>query len=554
MKSRGNPRRPVRHAVPGGAAARAANRAPGGHATSLGAARLLDLQRTAGNRAVTLWLQREAAAPAAAPPVAAKGEVDTEAEDSEIPEGAALAAINSPGWLNYMRPYFGSDEVTLAHFAKIREVRGHKGKLLLHDELASTLESVQDKLGVYPRSTNGWSFRGHASAPGGSMGHAKMHQIGGAVDFDTKYLPMLNEGKVRFLIEVVTGRQPGLHLEPGGGPSWKRRRDRGDTLRKLAAGPGKKASAEENEAFEAWKTEYLDRVDREMEAFAASSKNFMASLGPDGKDRLHAARSRWREAQQMERTNPTGAAAIKKEVKAALEAIIKPWIDAVDRKKLEIEKLAATAHIDLKSPRPSPKSGGALAPLRKAVGPILKKLKQPVKKKGPPTFGAKEVAAVEALAEALKMPPPEELTLETVEKLDRAAKAALDEVKSVNDNEEAFGSNRQEYALCIELRNKLVDEPDFIFGANKKTDDAAVTAPSPTQLVTKGFYRFADPDAPDVPANDLKLMITKAFVKELIAHEIDTAAAWDDADSMHFEYPMGWRGHDAGPKSKRTKR
>ena len=99
-------------------------------------------------------------------------------------------------WLEFMRPWFGSDEATAAHFEGVRQVRG-QSDLILHEDAAKRLEAVQEKLGkdAYPKSTVGWSFRGELQL-GQSQAHKHMHKIGYAVDFDAYNLPHLKDERI----------------------------------------------------------------------------------------------------------------------------------------------------------------------------------------------------------------------------------------------------------------------------------------------------------------------------------------------------------------------
>jgi hypothetical protein len=360
-RMRSRPRAPRRHSGAREAADGAAARTPGTAALDAGHIRadeLLRLQQQAGNQAVTGWIDttRGATAPITvqalvAEPARGASPVEVLEATMSAEHAAAMKKLDSkeargkedPGewlkegagsrgqqktWLDFMRPYFGSDKATIAHFSKIRQVEGQHN-LMLHDDLATKLEAVQDRMGPgnYPQSTAGASHRSGYGG-GGKMGHKHMHKIGGAVDFDPYNLPFLTDPRTEYLIALVAKRAQHIDLS-----EWGSREERGALLTKMAAGPAKGASAEEKKAFEARRQKFLDKVDSEMDAMSAASSQVQASLDKTGgAEAFNKLRADFRAAQAALKANPKDAAA-----KAAITAVmtgvkkmLKPWLDAID--------------------------------------------------------------------------------------------------------------------------------------------------------------------------------------------------------------------------------
>jgi len=96
------------------------------------------------------------------------------------PEHPVLTNLEQrSAWLTGMRSYFGNDENTINHFARIRRVDVRGSKLLLHEEAANRLEAVQKEIGVknMPKS-GGVGWPRHEAQQGDIWGTGSLHGIG----------------------------------------------------------------------------------------------------------------------------------------------------------------------------------------------------------------------------------------------------------------------------------------------------------------------------------------------------------------------------------------
>lgn len=465
--------------------------------------------------------------------------------------------------LEFMRPWFGSDEKTILHFQKMRRVKGQKN-LLAHDSLARRLEAVQDimskrypKLGqnAYPQTSVGWSFRGELQL-GARQGHANMHKIGQAVDFDAYNLPMIKPGETRALIQAVTGRsnalfQPGPHGEKGFTDYGHRRA----TVRAIEADP---AGAKNKEAF-------LTSLSAAIDATAKASYDFRHSLdtppvpatasvndaanaenaaGPaqpavvqnddpsSGWAKFDALRNEWADAIEMPDSDDEKEKKAKEDklakVQEQIVSLLQPWLTKIEAHRQQMIKEAQEKNnVDITAPAPQVK------PLQDAEKP-LKALAARLARKPATVLTEKEQKLIAGAASltgfTLPDPVPPAALAELAEKLSSKRKSEetrAKERKGVADQDAAYWWDGQ-------LIEKLKNDKAFLFGKlgynkdKKRTWSESVDQPGAGQILRRGWFRVAEPGATGSTPS-------KEFMLEMAQHGFEMGASWGSSDSMHYE-------------------
>ncbi|WP_338849471.1 DUF4157 domain-containing protein [Massilia sp. W12] len=458
------------------------------------------------------------------------------------------------GLLDFMRPWFGSDEKTIAHFQKMRRVDGQPN-LLAHDALATRLEAVQEKMKkrypelgqkAYPHTSVGWSFR-HKLQLGTRVGHANMHMLGQAVDFDAYNLPMMNPGETRALIRAVTGRSNAL-FQPGqqGGKKYE---DYGQRRAAVRAMDQTKPQAKTDEAFLASLSQAIDATAKASYAFRhsldtppatgaaeAQQATDAAKPGPlaplpnddlsSGWVQFDALRNAWADATEMADGKEKEAALAK--VQKDIESLLRPWLVKIEaHQQLMLEQALAKNKVDLRAPMPQP------APLQKAEKP-LKALAAKLAKKPATalTQGEQQQIAEAAKLAGFTLPDPVNAAavaalLEQVSASRISAEAGLKARKVVAEQDAAYWWDG-------ELKRKLLQDRAFLFGRlgynkeRKRTWGESVDQPGAGQILRRGWFRVAQAGATGSTPS-------KEFMLEMAQHGFELGAAWGSSDSMHYE-------------------
>jgi hypothetical protein len=449
------------------------------------------------------------------------------------------AELSSPikvlRWLEFMRPWFGSDGATIAHFAGIRSVEGQK-QLKLHKDAATRLEAVQNKLGKgnYPQSSVGWSFRGDIQV-GQEQRHKHMHKIGYAADFDAYNLPMLTDAKTQLLIALTTGRSHHIQMGTGAkGENWDDYTSRRSMIAQMGAG----------NADPVMKQHYLDRLGQQMDELAAASERFKGSLGDSGKADFVKLRDQWWDLQANHKPGSQEFEKGKADIEIALKTVLSPWIDKIDAKRAELLAKAKAEKVDLDSPATDPSQVTAITKAERPVATLAKKLA----KKPDAKLDKSDLAAVQKLADLLGVPHPEEpLNPDSIRSLLDQAAVGVDYLQKNLAREKGFAGDRASYSLAGQLRKSLLEDLRYVFGTStsatdKKTKTAErhqkleVVDPSASQLLDHGYFRMAGDGADEKQRSS---QISKAFALAMVQQGFEMGGAWGSSDAMHFEIAVG---------------
>ena len=518
-----------------------------------------------GNRAITQFLARSSPTTQV---VARDHDPLTDDEVIEksksIPEavlgGAGGADIHSPArrrnLLDSGKDYFGSYDATVSHFAAIESV-DVPGKPLMHKAAKGRLEAARSAVkapvpgpvnedgtpgapipgGEIPSSTTAFQFR-HKLDTVQPIGSLWMHDLGFAIDYDALNLPRIGRGESAELLSIVTGAPPNAQLGAY------------ETRRPTVSAMGKATEADPNAVPDAKGAALLTKIPEEASRLAAASKAFQGSLGSntavflelrskyfEAQDGLDQAKKNTTKAKTPDdKTSAasavTAAVAEVDKVKAAVPPAIKPWTDAVDHAKVDLDKVvkdASPAGVDpAKIPDDSTINYGlipVLTTIETQAGSLLKTLKGADPKK----------------PEADKI-----LAWET--KLGLASDGSTgDRIGRIVENAKlrkqrlvALIGVKTRLARIESLKLKLADMT-FLFGTPGRSKGqrpgtaAAADSPSMAQLVEKGFFRM---DASS------QYQINSRFLVELARHGFDLGVAWggESEDSMHMELVVGKGG------------
>ena len=468
--------------------------------------------------------------------------------------------------LEFMRPWFGSDEKTISHFQKMRRVKGQKN-LLAHDSLARRLEAVQDIMGkrypklgqnAWPHTSVGWSFRGELQL-GARQGHANMHKIGQAVDFDAYNLPMIKPGETRALIQAVTGRsnalfQPGPHGEKGFTEYGHRRA----TVRAIEADP---AAAKNKDAFLASLSAAIDATAKASYDFrhsldtppvpgagsvndaanATNSANAAGSGQPavvqnddpsSGWAKFDALRNEWADAIEMPDSEDEKEKKAKEDKLAKVQdqivSLLQPWLAKIEAHQQQMIKEAREKNnVDITAAAPQVK------PLQDAEKP-LKALAARLARKPATVLTEKEQKQIADAARLTGFALPDPVTPAAVSELAervsskrKSEETRLKERKVVADQDAAYWWDGQ-------LIEKLKNDKAFLFGKfgynkdKKRTWSESVDQPGAGQMLRRGWFRVAEPGATESTPS-------KEFMLEMAQHGFEMGASWGSSDSMHYE-------------------
>ena len=450
--------------------------------------------------------------------------------DSIGTTGAALRL------LEWMRPWFGSDARTVAHFQGMRRVRG-QDNLLVHGSLATRLEAVQSEMvaaypdlgkRAYPECSVGWSFRGEVQV-GTNQGHKHMHKIGMAVDFDAYNLPMMNPGVTRALVKAVTGRSNALFLAPetgSGQRDWTRYGERRAMIRSLERPP---ASPDKQRAQE----EFLRDLGDAIDATADASMTLRASLDQNGGlARFKRLREDWADANAI--AEPERRAAETAKLDAAITEFIQPWLTKIEQYRAELHARARTEHqVDLDRQAPDIKP---LQISNKSLQALATRLaRKPGSKRSPLETRLVAEAAIR-LGEPVSDPP----TAAEVAALAKATAEALDAGKGELDRRKRAQDIAADHWFAGDLIKKLLTDRVYLFGTPGKTRTVdehgdpvrtwsrSVDQPGAGQMLERGWFRVAEPGT-------TRGTPSKEFMLAMARHGFELGGSWTSSDSMHYE-------------------
>lgn len=415
-----------------------------------------------------------------------------------------------------MRSYFGTDERTVAHFAKLRKANVKGATTILHDEAATRLEKVQAELGEanMPKSGGvGWP-RSECKL-GGAATLKNLHNLGFAVDYNAYQAPNLQDRRTLDLISIVAGRPAHATYQQGG----VNRDEVGKTY--THGTDDEKAKLDADPKVQKW----LEQVRTEAESVSKASEDFRASLKSkdaagaeiDLAPELMKLRDEWFAAKKEDRPA----------ILAKLPAVIKPWLDKVDAQQKAMEAKITAAGLD---PAKLP-GGDALDQATDSYKKLATRIKALQDKLGTPLKRGQRTQIDQFITQARKLltQPETPLADDT---------AAVDELKRLHElidkHQTAFGQKKW-LERVVTLRTALTTDGSLVFGTEKK----AVVSPGLAQITDTGFYNLAGKAkaGPEAFSSD--------FVQKMVKYGFNHLGTWNTPDSMHFE--LRWDGPGTPP-------
>ncbi len=447
-------------------------------------------------------------------------------------KAGALGFLSRPeqilAFFQEMRAYFGTDDKTIAHFAKFRKANIKGATTILHEEAAARLEAVQAEITVAEMpASGGIGWPRSECKLSGQAGLGNLHNLGMAVDFNATQAPHIKDARIRDLITVTTGRGPTANY-----PST-----RGIDTRKVGetATTGTDAEKDANDK-DARITAWLDGVEAEATALGQASEDFRGSLKTtaDPKDpksavvdngpKLVDLRRRWHAAAKKPAADRDAERAA---VMAELPAVVKPWSDKVAAFRATAAAQLTGTGIDEAS-LPAGLEAIATAALaaermRDAAKPLIA---------APPPAGAP------AMPKARRGQVDGWIRQARVAVGEPAGAAPADDAAAITEltRLDALLATR---GVALLARSRIIRmdslsaalaDSRFMFGDAQK----AVVDPSAAQLVGEGFFtlRGAPGAGPEA--------FSPAFVRSMIKHGFGHGAEWGTPDLMHFE--LRWKG------------
>ncbi|HEX6904129.1 MAG TPA: hypothetical protein VF789_30745 [Thermoanaerobaculia bacterium] len=413
-----------------------------------------------------------------------------------------------------MRAYFGSDEKTVEHFAKLEDAKIKGAKTWLHQEAAQRLRAVQAEIGEenMPASGGvGWP-RAECSLAG-QQTLRNLHNLGFAIDFNAYQAPHLKDPRILDLIQIVTGRSATMSpaKEPGVDP-----RRVGETF--TSGTPKEKEALAVDPKVRKW----LEQVASEAEAVGEASEDFRASLKTTGEKgdeldlapRLQELRQNWHAAK---------ADADRQAILAELPAILKPWLDKVAAEKTAVTTKITAAGLtpdQLPTAKPLDQAAAAAKNLSGRIATLRGKLGATLMKGQRAQVDKLVAEARKLLAEAGEAPAN-----------DAAAVAELARLADLVNRRHDALVRKKWLDRVDQLHTALTGKPAFVFGASSQKQ---VTDPPLAQLVDTGFFTLRGAPKAGKEAFDAQ------FVKVMSKHGFTHGATWSTPDLMHFE--LRWKG------------
>lgn len=417
-------------------------------------------------------------------------------------------------FFQHMRAYFGTDEKTIAHFAKLRKANVKGAQTWLHDEAAKRLEAVQAEIGEanMPASGGvGWPRSEASFASTQTIGN--LHNIGFAVDYNAYQTPHLKDRKILDLIQIVTGRSASATY---GAPNGVDTRAVGETFTTGSAEAKQQLGADPK--IQVW----LEQIGREAEAVSKASEDFRSSLKStdaagtevDLAPKVQELRQQWFAAKTD---------AERQTILSQLPTVLKPWLDKIAAQKSAMETKIKAAGLE-----PS------LLPTADALTGAVKS-------------ASRLIQQIDALQKQIKTRLSKRQRNQVDKNIDRARTLLGEKSTPLTDDAAAMAElqrllgllEQREHALVQKqwldrvnaLHTALTTDPTFIFGKNS---DKVVSNPALTQLVDLGFFTLQG------KAKAGKEAFNVDFVKSMVKHGFTHGATWGTPDLMHFE--LRWQG------------
>ncbi|OGO58892.1 MAG: hypothetical protein A2V85_12130 [Chloroflexi bacterium RBG_16_72_14] len=458
-------------------------------------------------------------------------------------------------FLDYMRPFFGSDDATVDHFARITPAAIPGSTTLLHEAVTTRLLSVAGELGGrMPTSDgNGWAFR--AGFDTGSQDVYDLHRIGMAIDYNAAEMPHLGKRRKKVdprqldLISIVTGRAATMNLGVSEAKLATLLKEMGEAS--ISSDPAARQNLEKPEAVA-----LLATVRAEAEALERASATFQASLGDKGAELVKLQKDYFAASDPKVRAElfakvPGLVATWKTQVDAAVDKMDAD-IAAVGAKVDELPTGAALTKADKVTERTRtavtrllqrlkrPRARLDLAAARKVIAPARTSLGEPewalvtAAPAGGPTgsgggtTGPTRASTGGAPDAAPAAAPAADARTQVVTELERLA-------GRLGDRQTALRKKAWRDRV-VAVRDGLASDPSFVLGeedAKKGRPKVEVGLPPLAQLVDRGFYATRG-------TSKRTASFGVDFVEAMVRHGFHPGSRFANPDSMHFELP--WPG------------
>ena len=417
-------------------------------------------------------------------------------------------------FFQHMRPYFGTDEKTIAHFAKLRQAKVKGATTWLHDEAATRLEAVQAELGLeHMPASGGVGWPRSEATFSSTQGIGNLHTIGFAVDYNAYQTPHLKDRKILDLIQIVTGRSATANYETTPGIDT---RQTGETFTSGTAEAKQKLEADPK--IQQW----LERVGREAEAVSQASEDFRASLKStdaagvetDLAPKLQDLRQEWFAAKTENE---------RQLILAQLPTVLKPWLDKVAQQKKAMEDKITAAGLDpakLPTAKPLDVEVNTAQTLVTQIATLTSRLRATVTKPQRTQMNKLIAAARKLLTEAGEAPAS-----------DADAAGELQRLAGLVERRQTALTQKKWLDRVSGLQAALTGNPGFVFGESAAK---AVSDPALAQLVDSGFFTLQGKPKAGKEAFNVD------FVKSMVKHGFTHGATWSTPDLMHFE--LRWKG------------
>lgn len=409
-------------------------------------------------------------------------------------------------WLTALRPWTGSDDATINHFAQIRKVAVPGSDTWLHEQAANRLEHVAAELGEKMPHSGGVAWPRDEAAHGDIISTGSLHGIGFAIDYNAYETPFLNDDRLTDFVRIVTGGEAGT------------RELFGQQQKIHTSGRAALKAADAGQGAGGGDAELAELAGKEFDRITAQSKAIRDSLGPENRAKLIAA---WRKYQAAGK----GGKEAKAEAMAEADQVIGPWRDKITAaRKVSTDKLAKLVAVDEAAVRAQTAA--------KAAGKLERWGKKKIGKKGlDPGLRTEIVAALAALGK-------EAAALDDTALLAAAASAA----KSLQEAGELLDKIDSIDRLATALK-----DPSFLFKAK------TVASPSLAQLAHSGYFAVTGQDAAwekeikeesksekNPEGRDNSTRFGRDFYVTMVKYGFSPGSGFKHPDSMHFE--LRWPG------------
>ena len=457
--------------------------------------------------------------------------------------GRIISRIDFMGSMTHV---LGSPEAVKSHFTNIKKANV-PGIVFMREPAARSLEKARD---VFKERFKGYDFPKSWVAQDLRTRHqhggkASGHPLGLSIDYLPKNNPFLTNSNLRLLLNTI-GQGPTntvLKNQKGNEYSFSSRRKVISKIEKGTAGKeGEQLLAQVSTAYSA------------MAATSNRVKDILSSEEISELKKLGKNYYEWRRARfpiekaraNLERKQVRASAEIRRKYQKQIEIA---WLDARDKLRQRKEKTGegftnqdvnqdnnVQALIKERDNIPQEKieahqdvieAKEKLNTLEKRQEEISKKLKERM-----PVLLMKITKLID----------------QEVKKRTSKKKELLKELKESKDQSDALSKKIKSIDSEIEkynaIKDKVLNDYEYIFGIGpfwEKSNYEIYINPPLLQILIYGFARedaMPERTEEEIASNkgELRPVFNGELIKVMIEHGFDTGAAWDSADTMHFDY------------------